>query len=76
MLRGSLWDALGILWDALGTALEIHMLTELLDLGAVDVGELSVQDWEALACWKELRPLQQRRVLQHTVGPQRAPLLP
>ena len=44
---------------------------ELAELGAVDVTELLQSDWEGLAAWSGLRPLQQRRLLQHVIGPQR-----
>ncbi|CAE8679700.1 unnamed protein product [Polarella glacialis] len=37
--------------------------TEILELGAVHIRELSVQDWCELAAWGGLRPLQQRRLL-------------
>ena len=45
-----------------------ELSSSLLDLGAVDVRELAVPDWESLACWPNLRPLQKRRLLQHTAG--------
>ena len=32
-------------------------------LGAVDVEELTREDWESLPSWGALRPLQQRRLL-------------
>ena len=36
---------------------------EVADLGAASVGELSSSDWQSLASWPALRPLQQRRLL-------------
>ena len=48
------------------------LASDLEDLGAVDVTELTVGDWEGLPTWSRLRPLQQRRLLQHAVGPQRS----
>ncbi len=33
-------------------------------LGAVDVNELTREDWESLPSWGALRPLQQRRLLE------------
>ena len=37
--------------------------TEVHSLGAVHVKELTPADWEGLASWQQLRPLQQRRFL-------------
>lgn len=42
---------------------------DLQDLGAVAIAELSLQDWEGLPCWANLRPLQRRRLLQQALGP-------
>ena len=42
---------------------------DLADLGAVDVRELTGSDWESLAAWSALRPLQRRRLLQCLGGP-------
>ena len=50
--------------QALATALD--------DIGAVDVKELLTEDWHSLTPWTRLKPLHQRRLLQHVVGPQRA----
>ena len=51
---------------------EQHALaTDLEELGAADVAELMQSDWESLASWSRLKPLQQRRLLQHVIGPQR-----
>ena len=47
------------------------LATELDDMGAVDVKELLAEDWKALTKWPLLKSLQQRRLLQHVVGPQR-----
>ena len=51
--------------------LQTILATQLEDLGVVDVTELSQHDWETLAAWARLKVLQQRRLLQHVVGPQR-----
>lgn len=47
-------------WDAL--------LGQLQDLGAIDVKELALTDWQGLLSWGRLLPLQQRRLLQLTLG--------
>jgi hypothetical protein len=36
---------------------------EILDLGAVHINELMVEDWQNLAAWSKLGPFEQRRVL-------------
>ena len=41
------------------------LVEDLEQLGAVDVSELAPTDWQALNVWSLLKPLQQRRVLQH-----------
>ena len=51
--------------------MQAALAQELQELGAVDVGELTADDWQGLVSWAALRPLQQRRILQHVVGPQR-----
>ena len=38
--------------------------SEILELGAVTVQELTKDDWEALSCWQGLRLLEQRRMLK------------
>ena len=38
------------------------LLSEILALGAVDIDELCLQDWQALPAWKMLRPLEMRRL--------------
>ena len=43
------------------TALE----EEIVDLGAVNVQEMTADDWKSLGTWQQLRPLEQRRVLRH-----------
>ena len=35
------------------------------ELGAISVSELTVEDWKSLEVWAVLRPLQQRRLLNH-----------
>ena len=40
------------------------LTAELLELGAVSVGELSPEDWRGLRCWATLRPFEQRRLLK------------
>ena len=40
-----------------------HVLADLHDLGAVDVKELGLSDWERLESFSNLRPLQKRRLL-------------
>ena len=52
--------------------LQKTLAAELEDLGAVDVTELLQHDWETLTAWTLLKALQQWRLLQHVVGPQRA----
>ena len=37
---------------------------QLLEQGAVDVRELVPGDWEGLASWARLRPLEQRRLMR------------
>ena len=37
--------------------------SEVFALGAVDVSELSLHDWEQLHSWSKLRPLEVRRLL-------------
>lgn len=37
--------------------------SEVKDLGAIDVRELTRSDWEGLRCWKMLKVMEQRRVL-------------
>ena len=44
-------------------------MRDLEGLGAVDVKELSVADWEHLSSWASLRMLQRRRVMQCLFGP-------
>ena len=46
------------------------LLGDLMDLGAVDVKELVVEDWAYLPSWGQLRMLEKRRVLQHLFGAQ------
>ena len=41
------------------------LLHGLMALGAVDVQELSLTDWQEMECWTQLRPLEQRRLCQH-----------
>ena len=41
---------------------------EVLELGAVDVSELTASDWKCLASWDRLRPLEKRRVLSLVRG--------
>jgi len=50
---------------------QLALAAELDDMGAMDVKELLAEDWKALAQWSLLKSLQQRRLLQHVVGPQR-----
>ena len=38
------------------------LLSDILALGAVDIVELCLQDWQALLSWKILRPLEMRRL--------------
>ena len=38
------------------------LFADVLALGAVDVAELSAKDWQDLAAWKTLRPLEVRRL--------------
>ena len=42
----------------------LALTVELVDLGAVSVGELSSEDWRGLRSWLSLRPFEQRRLLQ------------
>ena len=42
---------------------------DLEELGAVDVKELSDDDWQSLGVWATLRPLQKRRLLQFLRAP-------
>ncbi len=49
-----------------------NLKADLEDLGAIAVQELTKEDWESLPCWKNLRPLQQRRLLQQVLGPRSA----
>ena len=44
------------------------LLEGLESIGAIDVSELSVADWEALDVWSLLLPLPRRRLLQHTAA--------
>jgi len=53
--------------------LRLKLAADLDDLGAVDVVELGVEDWQALPSWGSLRTLQQRRLLQLAVGPRASP---
>ncbi len=39
-----------------------ELFSEVVALGAVDVTELSFSDWEQLASWRKLRPLEARRL--------------
>ena len=39
------------------------LFSEVAALGAVDVAELSAEDWRGLPSWKQLRPLEARRLL-------------
>ena len=39
------------------------LFSEVAALGAVDVAELSAEDWRGLPSWKQLRPLETRRLL-------------
>ena len=41
------------------------LLSDLEDIGAVDINELEQTDWDSLSSWASLRPLQQRRLKQH-----------
>lgn len=43
-----------------------ELLADLERLGAVSVHEPTAADWESMNAWALLRPLQQRRLLQHT----------
>ena len=47
-----------------GSAAEA-LLNDLEDLGAANVAELTPADWQALAFWAVLRPLQKRRLERH-----------
>ena len=38
------------------------LLSDILALGAVDIAELCLKDWQALPSWKMLRPLEMRRL--------------
>jgi len=44
---------------------EQALLRDLLALGAVCVEELEPADWQGLPAWAALRPLEQRRLMQH-----------
>jgi hypothetical protein len=37
--------------------------SEVKELGAIDIRELTRSDWEGLRCWKMLKVMEQRRVL-------------
>ena len=45
-----------------GAASVEALLQELRALGAVDVTELRCGEWEALASWAHMKPLEQRRL--------------
>ena len=48
--------------------LSAALLEEAVLLGAVEVSELLVSDWQGFAAWTALRPLQQRRLLAGVRG--------
>lgn len=45
------------------------LLVDLVELGAVDVKELTADDWQSLPSWGQLHMLEKRRVLQLLFGP-------
>ena len=48
-----------------------RLTEELMGLGVVDVGELSVQDWKSLETWSSFRVFEQRRLLNEIWREQR-----
>ena len=46
----------------LSSTIVADLFSDVLGLGAVDVGELSGADWRGLPSWKNLRPLEVRRL--------------
>ena len=50
----------------LGDSIADALVEDLENLGAARVSELTIMDWEAIRAWSVLRPLQRRRLLQHT----------
>ena len=50
----------------LGDSIADALVEDLENLGAARVSELTIVDWEAIRAWSVLRPLQRRRLLQHT----------
>ena len=56
-------EALGVL-KAPAPVVEV-LIGGLESLGAADVRELTLSDWESLEAWTMMRPLQKRRLVQH-----------
>jgi len=68
-------DALGAGLEALGRAARLpqrmvdDLRSNLLTMGAVDVGELTLSDWQSCAAFASARPLEQRRLLSNLPVP-------